>query len=378
MIPSADSQTSRSPEFVTTAQTPEDVALFPSETQDELEEMLEEVVEENRSPGAVLYVASSDGVWMGSAGEANQENGVIIKPTDRFRIGDLTNLFIAVMCLQLAEEGQLNLNQPIASYLPQEVRDRLPNSDKIRIRHLLSHTSGLPNAYTDEFWEAVRADPTREWTAEEVLEYAYTLESTRMRGTFSYSTTNYLLLGLIIETVTGQPLAEVIHQRIRQPAGLTNTFLERREPISGGFTQGYQDWNEDGTPENITTPLVNGGLGLGDKGLVSNASDLVRFFNALFIEGKLLRPDSLDKMLASSPIGKGDAYGLGISHIVTRWGEAWGHSGKALGFQSAIFYFPAHDLTIVAWLNGGDRQRTDPLEVVEEGLSLILGEPDFR
>ena len=315
---------------------------------------------------------------MDAAGVASRDPNVTLKPTDRFRIGSLTNLFTAVMCLQLTEEGQLDLDLPIDTYLPSEISDRLANSDKITVRQLLSHRSGLAEAYTDAFQQAVRDNPTRQWLPQEVLEYVYDLELVDVRGAFAYSHTNYLLLQLIIETITGQPYAVAVRQRIRTPASLSNTFTELHDSIAGGFVQGYQDWNGDGTPENVTQPLINDGLGLADKGIISNAPDLVRFFQVLFLGDKLLYSASLDQMLETTPIGMGDAYGLGMTHMETRWGEAWGHQGKALGFQSVFLYLPVHDLMLVVWANDGDKQQDGVMSIAQDVLSTILGEPDFR
>jgi D-alanyl-D-alanine carboxypeptidase len=183
---------------------------------------------------------------------------------------------------------------------------------------------------------------------------------------------------LIIETITGQPYAVAVRQRIRTPASLSNTFTELHDSIAGGFVQGYQDWNGDGTPENVTQPLINDGLGLADKGIISNAPDLVRFFQVLFLGDKLLYSASLDQMLETTPMGMGDAYGLGMTHMETRWGEAWGHQGKALGFQSVFLYLPVHDLMLVVWANDGDKQQDGVMSIAQDVLSTILGEPDFR
>ncbi|WP_416667596.1 serine hydrolase domain-containing protein [Egbenema bharatensis] len=351
--------------------------LFPPDIETSLQRRLAQEVVRGKTPGIAMYVATSDGIWMGAEGTANQETGTVIKPTDRFRIGRTTNLFVAVVYLQLVEEGILDLHTPIAEYLPPEISDRFPDSDTLQIRQLLNHTSGLADAYTNEFLNDVRAQPDRSWTTREILAYAYDLQPATVRGVFSYSSTNYLLLELILETVTQAPLAEVLQQRIQTPAGLTNTFLELREPIPGGFTQGYQDWNNNGTSENVTLPLINPGLGTGDRGLVSNATDLVKFVHALLYEDTLLYRSSLEELLSSTPRGAMEGSGLGITHLLTPWGEAWGQISSDLGFQSVVLYLPVHDLTMVLWVNEGDRQAVNLLEVAEDALRLILGEPKF-
>lgn len=312
---------------------------------------------------------------MDGAGLADREKKKPMQPTDRFRIASLTKMFVAVVCLQLVEDGQLDLDDAIATWLPKEVSDRISNSKQITIRQLLNHTSGLPDPYSDAFKQAVTANPTHKWQAKEVLEYAEGRGAAAPRGSFFYSNANYLLLELIVEKATGNSLTTEIRQRITEPLELNDTFMEAHEPIPGGFIQGYQDWNADGTAENVTQPLLNDGLGLGDGGLVSSAPDLARFVRLLFSNGELLRSETLEKMMTLVESDKRGGYGLGMTYTPTLWGEAWGHSGKTTGFRSDIMYLPAHDLIIVAWTNSGDSQQGNPSDLIQESLQIILDEP---
>ena len=328
-------------------------------------------------PGVVLAVATSDGVWMDAAGWANVEKRTLVQPTDRFRIASLTKMFVAVVCLQLVEDEQLDLGDAIADWLPKDVGDRISNSKQITIRQLLNHTSGLPDPYSDAFKQAVLANPTHKWQAKEVLEYAEGRGAAAPRGSFFYSNANYLLLELIIEKATGNSLTTEIRQRITEPLALKDTFMEVREPIPGGFVRGYQDWDGDGNPENVTQPLLNDGLGLGDGGMVSSAPDLIRFMRSLFSNGVLLRSETLEKMMTLVESDKRGGYGLGISYMPTLWGEAWGHTGKTTGFMSDILYLPAHDLIIVAWTNSGDSQQGNPSNLIQASLRIILNEDGY-
>ena len=355
------------------AQTPVKAEIFSDKVISQLQQNLNQSVSKDL-PGAVLYVATSDGVWMDGAGWANVEKKKAIQPTDRFRMASLTKMFVAVVCLQLVEDGQLNLSDPIADWLPKEVGDRISNSKQITIRQLLNHTSGLPDPYSDAFKQAVMANPKHKWQAQEVLEYAEGRGAAAPRGSFFYSNANYLLLELIVEKATGNSLTTEIRHRITGPLELKDTFMEAHEPIPGGFVQGYQDWNADGTPENVTQPLLNDGLGLGDGGLVSSAPDLARFMRSLFSNGVLLHPETLEKMMTLVQSDKRGGYGLGITYTPTIWGEAWGHTGKTTGFMSDLMYLPAHDLIIVVWANSGDSQRSNPSDLLQESLQIILGE----
>ncbi|HEY9639237.1 MAG TPA: serine hydrolase [Coleofasciculaceae cyanobacterium] len=355
------------------AQTQGKLQPFPPKVTNRLQRLLNRNVGADQLPGVVLHVATSDGVWMSAAGTANRTDKTLLKPTDRFRIANLTELFVSVVCLQLVEDGKIDLDARMSSYLPKPVMAKLKNSKSVTVRQLLNHTSGLAKPDAQAFKQAILANPQRDWTAEKVLNLLPTRELAVPNDSFFYASTNYLLLEVIVEQVTGQPLVNVLRDRIFNPLKLNNTFLERREPIPGGFVQGYQDWQGQGKLENITRPLINMGLGLGDAGIVSNAPDLTRFFQSLFAGDTLLYASSLNQMLTLTDDGK-SGYGLGIRHILTPWGEAWAQTGTGNGFSSIVLYLPVHDLTIVVWTNDGDRE-DQPFEIAEKSLDIILGEP---
>lgn len=346
---------------------------FPSEMTARLQRMLSDKVENWQLPGAAIYIATSDGDWSTATGKADLSTQVPLKSTDRFRIGSLSQLFISVMCLQLVEEGVLNLDDPIADWLPASVSQRLPNSKKITIKQLLNHTSGLPDPYDEPFQEAVKVDPTHAWQPQEVLSYLTDRPTTPLNQP-SFSNANYVLLGMIVERATGSSLATALRSRISDRLSLKNTFLETKEPIPEGFVQGYQDWNKDGAAESVTKPLVNTALGLGDAGIISSAPDLATFFRGLFISNTLLYPRSLDTMLTPIDTDEG-GYGLGIARVPTAWGESWGQMSRTTGFSSVMLYLPVHDLIMVVWTNSGDQDTEAVYEIARRGLRIILGLP---
>ncbi|MBI4784478.1 MAG: beta-lactamase family protein [Oscillatoriophycideae cyanobacterium NC_groundwater_1537_Pr4_S-0.65um_50_18] len=364
------------------AQTQGKLQPFPPQVTNRLQRMLNRNVGEDELPGIVVHIVTSDGVWMGAAGLSDRQTGTLLKPTDRFRIANLTELFIAVICLQLSEDDILDLDEKISTYLPKTVMAQLEDSKTVTVRQLLNHSSSLARPNPQAFKQAILANPKREWKAEQVLAFLPQRETAVPRNLYFHSTTNYLLLQIIIEKVTDQPLAKVLRDRISKPLKLENTFLERHDPIPGGFTQGYEDWNGDDKLDNVTQPLINAGLGLGDRGIVSNTSDMTRFFQALFRESAasdssggadaLLYPSTLDQMLTLED-GKG-GYGLGVRHTITSWGEAWGQMGTTTGFSSILLYLPVHDLTIAVWTNKGDSQNYEPYEIATRSLDIILGD----
>ena len=385
---------SASPQAWSAAQTQGKLQPFPPRLSIRLQRLLNHSVGDGKLPGVVLYIATSDGVWMGAAGQADLKTRTILKPTDRFRTANLTELFTAVLCLQLVESGELELDEPIAIYLSDDAIAKLgivqpgkvkPGAIKLRslesitVRQLLNHTSGLADLQPDALKQAAETPSKHIWTAKELLDFLPDRPSQRQVNEPTHAATNYLLLQIILERVTGQPLAELLRDRIVQPLKLSNTFLENQKPIPsstspGYFVQGYQDWNNDGKLENVTQPLINPGLGMGNNGVISNAPDIVRFFQTLFTDDKLLATSSLNQMLTLVPVST-DSYGLGVVHSQTRWGEAWGQAGMVTGFSSVLLYLPVHDLTLVVWTNDGDRGANNPYEIAEKSLEIILGDP---
>jgi D-alanyl-D-alanine carboxypeptidase len=350
--------------------------IFPEQVISQLRSDLYQTVSKDKLPGAVLSIATSDGVWAEGAGWADVEQKKLVKGSDRFRIASLTKMFVAVVCLQLEEDGILALNDKVADWLPKEMGG-LPNGKQITIRQLLNHTSGLADPYGEAFVQAMKANPSHKWNPREVLEYLQGRDAAVSSGSFFYSNANYLLLQLVIEKATKNTLAKEIRSRILDPLELKDTFMEMQEPIPGGFVQGYQDWNGNSKLKNVMKPRVNDGLGFGDGGMVSTAADLTRFMRVLFGGGVLLNARSLAEMMTLVESDQRGGYGLGMRYMPTVWGEAWGHSGKTMGFMSDIMYLPAHDLVIVVWTNRGDGRQDSLAELRRESLQEILEETGY-
>jgi len=336
----------------------------------QLQSLIDRVVKTENIPGIVLYVSTPDTTWSGAAGVANLANRKPVKTSDRFRIGSITKTFVAVVILQLYEAGEISLEDAIADWLPEEISEQLANSEEITIRQLLNHTSGLADYLdNDDFFADFEEEPGYEWTAEEVLEYVYLLETVAEPDTeFYYANTNYILLEAIVEAVTGNTLAQELRDRIYTPLGLDNTFMEIQENIPDRFVSGYDDWDGDGKRDNVTDLEP---WGLGDGGIISTASDLATFLQALFLKEELLEPETLDEMLEFIDDGEGDEYGLGLSNIETDWGQAWGHSGSTGGFLSTIMYLPDYDISVVVLTNCAEAG--DPDESAETALKRIVG-----
>lgn len=327
----------------------------------------------HKNTAAVLEVVTPDGRWavaQGVVDQATQSRKVI--PTDRFRIASTSKLFVAVVALQLVQEGILELDGLIAKWLPSAVAEGLANANKVTLRHLLQMRSGVPDYLDDDFMAAVWDEPNRSrpYSPVEALEYAYGKRATAKAGAkFTYCNSNYLLVQLVLEKSTGQPLHRLVRQRILEPLGLKNIYSQLHESLPEGFVHGYADFPDD-DEMNYDVTEVNDGAGLGDGALVSNSADLIRFYQALFQEGRLLKETSLEQLLDFRETGEGDdSYGLGIYAYESDWGTAYTHDGSVLGFVSVALYLPDYEMTMAILCA---HEAGDLYPVVDEVLNIVL------
>lgn len=332
-----------------------------------LQAALEEAVAsaDTRWPGAVLYVrAPALGAWSGAAGLGEVATNTAMRPHDRFRAGSLTKPFIATVTLQLVEEGHFALDDAIAGLLPERVAAKFPAGDRMTVRMLLNHTSGLPD-FMDAVGPELIANPGKVWGEEEFLDYAAAQEPWFAPGEAQYySNTGYTLLGLIIQEATGQPWRDEVRRRIFEPLGLEDTLLPAPEEtaIPGDHAHGYGDFGAglvDAT-EAATASIVGAA---GGQSLITNAPDLATFLDALLAGRLFQKSETLDEMLAFVPFAPEHplsviltGYGLGLEQA--SYGEglsAIGHSGDTVGgYSSFVFHSPEQAITIAGAVNALD------------------------
>jgi D-alanyl-D-alanine carboxypeptidase len=238
----------------------------------------------------------------------------VAKPQlQRFRIGSVTKTFTAAIVLELVQEQKLSLDAPVTRYLPWAGA----KAKSMRIRDLLDHESGLANYTAFPVW-LTRANASRTIRPRGVLQFALRQPLTSKPGTaWSYSNTNYVALGLVIEAVTRHTYAQELEQRILRPLGLTATTLPTTRTVAGLADHGTNPW----------LPWAAGAL-------VSDASDLARFYSAL-LGGKLVSRASLHAMEQTVAAG-GGRDGLGLFQASLPCGTAWGHDGGILDYNSRV------------------------------------------
>ncbi|MFK0186271.1 serine hydrolase domain-containing protein [Streptomyces rubiginosohelvolus] len=288
-------------------------------------------------PGALIETRDRRGRTVLTDGVANVRNGAPIRGDSRFRIGSITKTFVATVVLQLAGERRVALDAPVEDYLPGVVRGHGNDGRRITVRQLLQHTSGLPDFLAHLRPQDIVADPLAHRDPRDLVDMALAHHPDFEPGTgWRYSSTGYLLAGMIIERVTGRDYGEEVRRRVIEPLGLHATYVPGTDPrIPGPHPRGYVRPGEDASLKDITAISPTAGGAAGE--MISSGRDLNRFFDAL-IQGRLLYPAELREMQRTRPTGSDDGrrYGLGMeSRPLPCGGVYWGHTGDFPGFETA-------------------------------------------
>ncbi|PGU10125.1 D-alanyl-D-alanine carboxypeptidase [Bacillus cereus] len=288
------------------------------------------------TPG-ILAKASNNGKTSSyTAGVADLSTKKPMKSDYRFRIGSVTKTFTATTVLQLVGENRVQLDDPIEKWLPGLVQGNGYDGNQITIRQLLNHTSGIADYLKSKDADIMNSKKT--YTAEEIVKIGLSLPPDFSPGKdWLYSNTGYVILGMLIEKITGNSYAEEIEKRIIEPLDLPNTFLPGNSPVIPGknHARGYMKIDDKGELKDMTD--YNPSLANAAGDMISNTDDLNKFFSSL-LGGKLLKERELKEMLTTVPVegkGVGDGYGLGIYETKLPNGvSVWGHGGAIPGFTT--------------------------------------------
>ncbi|PFD39275.1 D-alanyl-D-alanine carboxypeptidase [Bacillus cereus] len=288
------------------------------------------------TPG-ILAKASKNGKTSSyTAGVADLSTKKPMKSDYCFRIGSVTKSFTATTVLQLVGENRVHLDDPIEKWLPGLIQGNGYDGKQITVRQLLNHTSGIA-----EYLKSKDADimnTKKSYTAEEIVKIGLSLPPDFSPGKgWSYSNTGYVILGMLIEKVTGNSYAEEIEKRIIEPLDLSNTFLPGNSTVIPGSNHARGYVKNDETSELKDVTYYNPSIASSAGDMISNADDLNKFFSSL-LGGKLLKERELKEMLTTVPTGREDirdGYGLGIYETKLPNGvSVWGHTGGIPGFTT--------------------------------------------
>ncbi|PEK11897.1 serine hydrolase domain-containing protein [Bacillus toyonensis] len=314
-------------------------------------------------PGILAKTSEGGKTWSYAAGVANLSSKKPMKTDFRFRIGSVTKTFTATVVLQLAEENRLNLDDSIEKWLPGVIQGNGYEDKQITIRQLLNHTSGIAEYTRSKSFDLM--DTKKSYRAEELVKMGISMPPDFAPGkSWSYSNTGYVLLGILIETVTGNSYAEEIENRIIEPLELSNTFLPGNSSVIPGtkHARGYIQLDGASEPKDVTYYNPSMGSSAGD--MISTADDLNKFFSYL-LGGKLLKEQQLKQMLTTVPTGEAalGRYGLGIYETKLPNGVSiWGHGGSIPGFVTFAGGTLGGKHTLAVNLNSLNAESPDPFK----------------
>ncbi|MBC3839230.1 beta-lactamase family protein [Streptacidiphilus sp. 4-A2] len=308
-----------------------------------LDTAIEEVRRQARIPGVIA------GVWLPGRGSYTRATGVADTATgtpmttDLFmRIGSETKTFTVTALLELVDERKVRLDDPISAHI-----DGVPCGDRITLRQLAGMRSGLfPYTSDPDFTRALLSNPSRSFTPRELLAYGFKHRNTFGPGeTFQYSNTNLILLGLVVEKVSGLRLADFIHRRVLRPARLHHTLFPQGAEIPEPHAHGYTNQTLSGDIADTTG--WNSSWAWAAGAMISDFEDLHRWARTV-ATGTLLSPRTQAERLKTLPTGfPGTSYGLGIFET-----SGWiGHNGSTPGYESVTVYLPSQQATLVLLIN---------------------------
>ena len=326
----------------------------------ELQAKLDEWHKAGKFPGATIGIALPNGESFGLAvGYSNRDTKTPMRADDRMLAGSVGKTVAAATALQLVKEGRIGLDDKVEKYLGREAWfSRLPNAKDITVRQLMNHTSGLVRyEFKDEFTKFLTANPMKVWTPEERLAYLLDEKPPFEAGKgWDYSDTNYIVLGMIIEKVTGRKFYDEANRRVIKPLKLKDT-IPQEGPVIKGVVQGYAGagnpfGGKDAMIENGKF-VINPQLEWTGGGYASTAHDLARWAKMMY-EGKAYDPSLLPDVLngvAAPMLGRETKYGLGVIIRQTQAGTSYGHSGFFPGYLTDIMYFPEKRFAVAVQVN---------------------------
>ncbi|MFF4320398.1 serine hydrolase domain-containing protein [Streptomyces sp. NPDC001568] len=301
------------------------------------------VMEKAGIPGASVGLwVPGRGAYVRSFGVADRRDGAPLKPDMYSRIGSVTKTFTVTGVLQLVDRGLVGLDDPISQYV-----DGVPGGERVTVRQLAAMRSGLYDYTSDPtFLDALRADPHRAYAPRQLLGYAFAHPPNfAPNAKWEYSNTNTVLLGLLVEKVSGKSLAAYLEERVFAPLGLDSTTLPAGSAFPDPHPQGYTTFSPDGAVVEATDWNPSWAWAAG--AIVSDLEDLRAWVPAL-VDGRLLKPATQAERLRTEPVGvPGVGYGLGIARV-----DGWlGHNGELPGYETIAAGLPGSGVTLVVLVN---------------------------
>ena len=338
------------------------------ETKKQITAYVDTIMRKYTVPGAMV------GIWKNDTtvielfqGVADATSGRPMSRVDQFRIGSITKTFVSSAFLELCDEGKVSLDDTVKKFLPM-----VPGADKITLRELCGHRSGIHDMIEDTAGErneySFVKNPKKHWAKSDIMNCVVSSHLDFEPGSrFNYSNTGYLLLGLVVENVANATLDKVIRERFIIPQRLSSTAIPSDSLFPKQFCRGYMTAQEPGQLVDVTS--IDPSLVWSAGSMISTFDDLKKW-TMVFGEGAFLKPETKMKRDAfSAAWNESTGYGLGIMKLA----GFIGHSGGIFGYNTGMFYNPERKIAVVVVLNNCNYVEGHMSEVIT-GISKVLGE----
>jgi D-alanyl-D-alanine carboxypeptidase len=342
-------------------------SAIPSDLESRADAVLEAAYPADGPGAAVIITERGRVVYARGRGLADLEARTPITPDTVFRLGSITKQFTATVILQLTQEGRLSLDDPLSRFLP----DYPAPAARVTVRQLLNHTSGI-QSYTGIPGAMDEANTSRARTTDEMIAWFRDRPMQFQPGTrWAYNNSGYVLLGAIIERVTGRPWHEAVAERITRPLNLASIRYGVEEPAIPNMARGYTGGDGDPRPAQAIHMSVPHAAGA----LTGTVRDLATWADALH-NGRVVNAASYAQMIRPTelPGGRTEQYGFGIGPALIRGRPVIGHNGGIPGFNTESFYAPDDGIFIAVFANS-DTPATHPSLVIRRLMAIAMGRP---
>ena len=309
--------------------------------EEELQAALESYVDEYDVPGAVAHVRLPESEWTSAVGDADRESDTPMTADLVWPIRSITKSFTVTLLLQLVDDGEVSLDDTLDEWVPE-----MPNSDEITLGQLADMTAGVPEYTNDAFIADFIEDQDATYTTEDLIGYALTEDPSSEPGeAHLYINTSTVLLGEVIEQVTGQDFDEVLSERILEPLELTDTtYVTEPHGWTGPHATGYQPDGDELVPQDANFTVFNA------AGAMSSTVEELAEWGPVLANGDLLEADTQATRLEGSPLDEGPEYDL-YAHGIGEIDGWWGHTGEGFGVTALVMHQPEADATVVIFMN---------------------------
>lgn len=343
-----------------------------------LEEAMEKLVK-NGVPGASIAIFSDEGWWYTAKGYSRIEDKTPLEICNLQYLQSVAKTYHAVAIMKLYEEGKIDLEKSMTNYLPEKITNYVTDAERISVKMLLNHTSGIPEYnFNPNYVAKLLQSPEYAFQGEDYIRFIKKKPLDFEPGSrYSYRNTNYILLALILDNIIGDH-AQFVDDTIFKPLGLTRTFYRNDANFLNypELVNSYWDRNSTGIVENASyLQRKNVEHMIGDDGIVTTPIEAVKFLKGL-VEGKLLSGKTLEMMKEWVPRSDGEfTYGLGLDYVQVGSIEAYGHSGGGIGAGCELYYIPEKNLYYFIAINLGTVTYSplhEQIEKVREEIYAIL------